>query len=93
MEGQATAKGNAGNSTLADIQKKKLRLVVDIELQEYIFRLGLIHDTLAMGAIYRREMSAMLVAGFCIRCPRLFSRPSNGSAGLAWEFRRTERFK
>ncbi|KAG4443447.1 hypothetical protein IFR05_001126 [Cadophora sp. M221] len=66
---------------------------VEIKLQESVFGLGLLHDTLTLEAVRGREINAMLVLVFVENVLGYTPVPSSGSAGSVWEFRRTKGFK
>ncbi|PVH78323.1 hypothetical protein DL98DRAFT_635759 [Cadophora sp. DSE1049] len=66
---------------------------VEIKLQESVFGLGLLHDTLTLEAVRGREVNGMLVLVFVENVLGYTPVPSSGSAGSVWEFRRTKGFR
>jgi hypothetical protein len=67
--------------------------LVEIQLKESTFGLGLLYDSLTVDSGRRRDSSIPLILVFLETVLGYELQRDRGSAGSVWEFRRTRGFK
>lgn len=67
--------------------------MIQVNLRESPFGLGLLHDSLVLEALRGREVSALIILSLVESVLGYESVLNAGSAGSVWEFKRMRAFK
>lgn len=67
--------------------------MVEVQLEQSAFGIGLLNDTLILQAAHRNGLSVMLVLVFIENVLQYAPVMATGMAGSVWEFKRVKGFK